>query len=113
MAKILHADDSESQRNFTRLILKRAGHVVYSAASIREVLAEMEQSRFDLVILSGTLDPRTPGDGARLALGLHQKGQKTLLVSGDDYSQMEIPFCQKSDWRIEYITSVVRQILVS
>jgi CheY-like chemotaxis protein len=51
MYRILAADDDPIQLDFRKIILESAGHSVVPTLSVRATTRELEQGRFDLIIM--------------------------------------------------------------
>lgn len=76
----LHTWDS-----IIRYFRRHTKYIVYQASTLSQAEAEVEDSKFDLIICNGSL--HGIGDGTKFALKLHQSGQKVILCSSDDWSR--------------------------
>ena len=81
MAKILIVDDESAVQTAIRLLLERAGHIVFLASDGRKGLAIFEAEKFDLLVL----DIFMPGmDGLEMMRLIHQRGPQIpiIVISG-------------------------------
>src|SRR5229473_8207613 len=82
--KVLVVDDEEDIRRMLRQVLERERHAVTEAADGEKALEQLEQQRFDVVLL----DIRLPGMSGLDALAqIRDRAPETavIMVTGEDH----------------------------
>src|SRR5262249_30308952 len=80
--RILFVEDDEEVRSITEEFLTGAGHEVDTAGTVAQGCSLLDTRKYDLALVNGRLPD---GTGLDVAQKAHQRGVKSLMVTGYAY----------------------------
>jgi CheY-like chemotaxis protein len=116
VARILIADDDDSDRRLLQAILERAGHTTVLVANGEDALSECRSAAFDVVVTDLQM-PKVHGFELITALRELEPPPPIVAVSGTGHSQLEIAealgakFALSKPLNPEAVLGAVSQIL--